>query len=441
MHHRHTPDAHHNMTLLGVGLLVILALLVLMLALPGRAGAAPRRDHGLTIAATPQQITAGQGVLIYGQLFGPNAANQRVWLFHRVDPAARFTPVGVTHTNGAGFYEFVRNPGVVISNRSWFVRSARGAHSRTVHEWVSATVTFAASTATAMTGQPVSFTGTVAPVRRHQLVLLQQQDSVSGNGWQTIASGYTNGASAFTIVHRFRSAGSYTLRALFPRDARNLAGASASLSLAVQQQQRPSFTITGSAPEVADGQSVTIGGTLYAAGSTTVTQSGVAVTLYGRQPSGPFRALASTTTGTTGGYAFTQTPAHNMVYYVATASARRVRTAALYVGVEDVVNAALSANAVAVGQRVELTGTVVPSHGGHAVYLQEQNTAGQWLTVGVGFLGRQSRFALAFTPGQVGTVSLRVQITGGPWNIGGVSAPLQLMVSGVTPAASLPPAP
>lgn len=440
MHHRHTPDAHHSMTLLGVGLLVILTLLALMLALPGRAGAAPRRDHGLTIAATPQQITPGQGVLIYGQLFGPNAANQRVWLFHRVDPAARFTPVGVTRTNGAGFYEFVRNPGVVMSNRNWFVRSARGAHSRTVHEWVSATVTLAASTASATTAQQVSFTGTVAPVHAHQPVLLQEQASVSGNGWKTVARGYTHGASAFTIVHRFRLAGSYTLRALFPRDARTLAGESASLSLTVQQQQNPSFTIAGSASEVTDGQPVTIGGTLYVAGSTSATQSGVAVTLYGRQLFGPFRVLASTTTSATGAYSFTQTPLHNTVYYVATGNRPKLKSAGLYVGVQDAVIASLSSATAAVGDLVKVSGTVAPDHAGHVVYLEQQDTAGQWLVVGAGLLGPRSMFHLSFRPGQAGSVNLRVQITGGPWNIGGVSAPLQLMVSGVAPASSLPPA-
>ena len=126
-----------------------------------------------------------------------------------------------------------------------------------------------------------------SPAHNHQRVLLQEQNSTSGNGWQTIASGYTTGASAFSITHRFRSAGSYTLRAFFPGDPRNIASQSADASrLTVQQQQNPSFTINGSAPAIINGQSVSITGTLYAAGSTTTVQPDVSVTLYGRQATG-----------------------------------------------------------------------------------------------------------------------------------------------------------
>ena len=174
-------------------------------------------------------------------------------------------------------------------------------------------------------------------------MLLQEQNSTSGNGWQTIASGYTNDASAFSITHRFRSAGSYTLRAFFPADPRNIASQSPSISLTVQQQQNPSFTINGSAPTIVNGQSVSITGTLYAAGSTTTVQPNVPVTLYGKQATGSFRALESSTTNSTGDYSFTQMPLHNTVYRVQTASGPFAKTANLYVGVQDVVTASSSA--------------------------------------------------------------------------------------------------
>jgi len=439
MHPQH-HQPHHRRLVFGLGLVILLALMALLLALPSRTEAAPRHDHGLTIAVTPDPITAGQGVLIYGRLTGPDSAGKRIWLFHRIDPAERFTPVSVTRTNRSGFYEFVRADGVVKSNRNWFVLGPHNTHSRTLHEWVSADVTLSPSVTTATTADTVTFSGTVFPAHRHQRVLLQEQNSITGNGWKTIALGYTTDASSFSIAHRFRSAGSYTLRALFPDNPRNIASQSAGISLTVQQNQNPSFTINASAPVVTNGQSVTISGTLYAAGSTSTVQPNTVVTLYGRQANGSLRALEATTTDSSGNYSFTQMPMHNMVYRVATGSGKPGKTAELYVGVQDVVNGTLSSSTIAVGDAVKVTGTVTPDHSGHALYLQEQNSAGQWVDVESGYVSHASTFAFTYTPGQTGALNLRVQITGGPWNVGGVSSVLALTVSGAAPVSSLPPA-
>lgn len=422
--------------------LVVTLLGVIALAAPGAASAAPHPHHnrGLTIATTTNPIVAGEGVLIYGRLQGADNAAQRILLFHRINPAAQFSLVSITRTDSAGYYEFVRADGIVNSNRNWFVLGPDNSHSRTIHEWVSAAVTLSSSTATATTAQNVTFSGTVFPAHGHERVLLQRQNSTSGNSWQTIDSGYTNDSSAFTITHRFRSAGSYTLRAFFPADPRNIQSQSASISLTVQQQQNPSFTINGSTPTIVNGQTVSITGTLYAAGSTSTLQPNVPVTLYGRQATGSFRALESTMTDSSGNYSFTQMPLHNMVYRAQTGSGKPVKTANLYVGVQDVVTGALSSSTIAVGDAVKVTGTVTPDHAGHALYLQQQNSAGQWVDVDSSYLSSASTFAFSYTPGQTGAFNLRVQITGGPWNIGGVSPTMVLTVSGTAPVSSLPPA-
>ncbi|MDE3129855.1 MAG: hypothetical protein KGL16_01775 [Acidobacteriota bacterium] len=448
MHADHL-NARHRKSVIGLGLSILLALtalvLALMLALPSTANAARQHDrgryhhrHALTIATNLDPITAGAGVLIYGQLTGPDNAHKRIWLLHRINPAQRFGPVGTTHTNASGFYEFVRADGVVNTNRSWFALGPHNTRSRVIHEWVAAIVTLSAGTASATTAQTVAFSGTVSPAHANQRVLLQQQNSTSGNGWSTVASGYTNGGSGFAIAHRFRSAGGYTLRAFFPNDPRNIASQSPSINLAVQQQQNPAFTINGSSPTVIDGQTETITGTLYAAGSTTSVQPDVPVTLYARQGTGSFRAQQSTMTDSSGAYTFTTMPLHNTVYYVR--AGHHQTTARLYVGVEDVVSAAASPSTIAVGQSVKVTGTVTPDHSGHVLYLQQQSPAGQWVDVQTGYLTGASTFAFDYTPGAMGTLNLRVQIAGGPWNIGGVSATLPLTVSGLAPISTLPPA-
>jgi hypothetical protein len=414
----------------------------LLMVLPSTANAAvhPRHNRGLTIASTPDPITAGDGVLIYGRLLGPDNAHRRIRLFHRINPAQQFTPVSVTRTNRYGFYEFIRADGVVTTNRNWFVLGPRHTHSHTIHEWVSAIVTLAANTTSATTADTINFSGTVSPALNHQRVLLQEQDSSapSGTGWKTIDSGYTNSSSGYGIPHRFRSPGSYTLRAFFPNNPRNIASQSAGIAVTVQQEQNPSFTINASAQPITDGQPETITGTLYADGSTTTVQPNQPVTLYARTGTGAFKALQSALTSSEGAYTFTATPSYNTAYYVRAGHGEN--TAVLFVGVQDVVNASLSASALAVGDAVKVSGTVTPDHTGHVLYLQQQNSAGQWVDVETSYLTTGSVFAFKYTPGMAGTLNLRVQITGGPWSIGGISSTMPLTISGVAPVSSLPPA-
>ncbi len=81
----------------------------------------PVRDRALTIHNSPQSIVAGDPVLIYGRLLGRDSANQRVVLWHRINPTAGFTIIGRTQTDSSGRYEFTRQNGIVETNRSWYV--------------------------------------------------------------------------------------------------------------------------------------------------------------------------------------------------------------------------------------------------------------------------------------------------------------------------------
>lgn len=83
----------------GVAVLVVLAV-------PAAASASPTSSNGLTVAATPSQILAGQSMLIYGRLKGSNIAGQQVVLYHRIAGKPRFTVIQKTITDSEGFYEF-----------------------------------------------------------------------------------------------------------------------------------------------------------------------------------------------------------------------------------------------------------------------------------------------------------------------------------------------
>ena len=413
---------------------VIAALLCgLAVLAPAAANASPRHNHGLTIATTANPIVDGQSVDIYGQLTGVNSAGQTIYLYHRVAPNARFSLIQTTQTSSTGYYEFTRADGIVTTNRAWFVRGPNGTHSRTLYERVAAALTLTASTSATTTSEPVTFTGTVAPNHPFTRVAIQEQNSISGSGWVTIARGYTNAASAFTITHRFRTPGAYTLRAYLHGDARSAGAGSDSVTLAVQQQQNADFTIGSSSPIVADGGSVSISGTLTAA-----TSANVPVTLYAKPEGGHWQAIANATTDGSGAYSFTQTPVHNTVYVVRTTGTPTTSTATLLQGVQDVVTLTPQAVTAQEGQAVTFTGNVTPDHTGHWIYLQVQGPKGGWQDVEATRVGAGSRFSFTVRPGTLGTFTLRARIFGGPLNIGAASPTASITVSGVAPASSLP---
>lgn len=411
--------------------LVLLTLLCTIVAvgLPEIAEAAPTHNAGLTISATPNPILAGQGVLIYGQLNTAKNSGQEIKLFHRVSPKTSFSLVQTTTTNSYGFYHFTRAEGVVITNRSWFVRGPDGTHSRTITEAVAADVSLNASNMNAVTGQRVVFTGSVSPSHPYQLVRLEEQNGLSGNGWTTIASTYTDSSSNFALSHEFRLAGDYTLRAVLPSDTRNVQGDSDSITVSVQQRQHSLFTIYSSDPIIAAGGSVTISGTLFSSKSTP--EPSTAVGLYGGKPGGTKELLATTRTGPDGSYRFTCSPVHNQVFFVATTSKPHRETANLYEGVRDVVTILASSTTSEQGGSITLSGTVTPDHAGHVIHLQILGTHGFWHNVATGVVASGSTYSFTYTFGQDGTVQFRVRIDGGPENVGGASSAVTITVSGV----------
>jgi hypothetical protein len=410
---------------------VLLAVLVaaLALALPTAATAKrhrhhpPHRNHGLTIAATPNPISTGEPVLIYGQLNGPNHGGRRITLWHHIAGArGGFTVVQRTTTDANGFWSVQRAAGVVTTNRSWFATAGHGVHSRTVHERVRATVTLDQPGGTLTTRTPITFTGTVSPNHAGERVVLQQEVGLGGETWRTIDQGRIGPGSAFSIVHRFAQPGDRTLRAVFRGDRRNVRGESTPISITVEQQQVAGFTINGSAPSIDFGQSETITGTLTGGANTSVT-------LYGRDESGgPLHPLAAGMTDGTGAYSFTQSPTRNTTYQVRVTTHPAQRTAKLFVGVHDVVSITASVTSGKVGDPVMFSGTVQPSKVGHVIYLQRLD-GGVWRTVVIGHVGAGSNYALAYVLDSPGSVQFRVLIPGGPVNQRGISSAVTVTVT------------
>jgi hypothetical protein len=406
---------------------------------PGVAGAAPRHNHGLTINATPNPIVAGQGVLVYGQLKGSPVSGQPILLYHRVGFQRHFSLIGSTRTDGFGFYSFTRPEGLVTTNRSWFVRGPSSSHSRTVHERVQALVSIAASTTTADTTQPITFTGAVSPIHRFQRVALQQQVGASDD-WKTIKSGFLNGNSTYSITYRWRVPGDRDVRVVLGGDPRNIRSESDALTVSIQQAQVPDFTINTSAPIIPEGSTATISGVLYMPGTTTP-QPSTSVSLWARNAGqGPFRKLEDTITAADGSYSFLEKPSVDEIYQVRTTMPANRRTAALFEGVRDVLSMQATPTSTTVGGRVVFTGSVTPDKAGHVVVLQRLGADGDWHPVEIRRVRPSSTFEFVWAFGKAGTEQFRARIFSDPHNVGGHSDPVTITVAGLAPPSSLPPA-
>jgi hypothetical protein len=393
--------------------MLFLAVGALAISAVASATAAPHHNKGLTIAANPNPIVSGEGVEIYGALTGTTVGDQPIELWHKVAGAKKFTEISSTTTAPDGSYEFTRAEGKVLTNRDWYETGPDKTHSKTIEEKVQSVVTLLESTANTTTGEKVVFTGTISPAHVHETVRLQEQGSLYGDTWHTIATAKSTSLSSFKITKRFSVPNNYTLRAEVGSDARNVASSSDSVTLNVQQKEIAGFTLNTSAPIIAEGGSAELSGVLSAATSTPT-----AVELYSSTAGAKFKKVSGTTTGLGGSYTFTVSPVHNTVYQVRSATAH---SAKLYEGVADVISSEYNTTSPALGTAFTVTGKVSPSKVGHWIYLQELRPSGAWTTIVGGKVTTGSEFSLSYAFGQAGIYSVRVRIFGGPENVGGAS--------------------
>src|SRR5437764_3296710 len=275
--------------------------------------ASPNGRHNVSINVSENPVVAGDLLVIWGRLTGPNHANRVVTLWHRINPRPRFTPVQQTTTDSNGFYVFFRQKGIVNSNRNWYVRSL-GSRSRTVHEKVFSLVTLAgpADGSNLLTGPAhrVTFSGTASPFTVGDRVLLQRQSSdSSGNQWHTIDRSRVQPGGSYSIPHTFRVPGDASIRVLVRGTRRNLPSPSNVLTYEISQAQNPALTINPSADPITVGQPVTITGTLQNGPNQNVM-------LLAKSGGGGFQTVAQTLTDGSGNYTFTQVPIHNTIYQV-----------------------------------------------------------------------------------------------------------------------------
>ena len=419
-------NASRRRRLAGIGALVCLLSLA-----PAAAQArkhAGRHGHNISINLSDNPVTAGDQVVIFGRLTGPNNAGRVVRLWHRINPRPAFTPVQQTKTDGQGFYAFFRQPGVVDSNRNWYVKSL-GARSRNVHERVFSLVTLSgpADGSNLLTGpaHKVTFTGTVSPFKVGDRVRLQRQNSDTGKGWGTIDRGRVQPGGSFSITHTFRVPGDADIRVLVQGTRRNIASVSNVLDYEISQAQNSQLTLNTSADPITVGQAVTLSGTL-------ANGAGQTVTLFARTKGHNPVQVGQTVAGAGGDYTFVQTPLHNTIYQV---KGGGKSSAQLYEGVKDMLTAFEAPSSVSAGQSVTFSGTVSPDKTGHVIYLQRQNPSGNGFhTVQVASVGTGSVYSITRRLFAPGTKVFRVLIPGGPFNQGAASSPFTITVTQPAPS-------
>jgi hypothetical protein len=402
-------------------------------------GADARAGYRVSIFAAPNPIVAGDAMLIYGKLSngrGKPVANQRVSLWHRVNPSPIFTPIQRTTTDANGNYEFPRADGVVISNRNWFV-VVDGTRSRTVHERVFAEISLTTSTTSADTRTPVTFTGTVSPNHAGERILLQRQVGKTGDDWRRIGVSTIGAGGAYSITHVFHrpsELGPATIRTVLAGDARNLRTPSNPVELTIQQAQNANLMLSPSTPTIIVGQSVTLSGKLVTPANK-LPVAGQVVTLYAHTDGQRYAPVGASVTAPDGSFSFNQSPVNNSAYQVRAGG--RV-SAQVFEGVHDAVSIATSSSAAVVGQTIQISGSVQPEKTGHIIYLQIRNRSGDFQSIQSTFVGSGSQYVFDHQLVSPGTKTYRVLITGGPENLGAASTTVVVTVA-PAPAAALTP--
>lgn len=192
---------------------------------------AQNQNPRFTLNASADPITVGQSVMLTGTLGGPNDAHVPVTLYARPWNARGFSAVATVPTDASGNYAFTQSP---ANNTVYVVRTSSPSdrrHTRQLFEGVHDTVSVMAAPTRVAVGQPVTFTGTVAPDKTGHVVELQKLGA--DGDWHTIQKGRVQAGSTYALVYAFGAPGPKTVRVRVPGGPVNLGGVSSPVTITV----------------------------------------------------------------------------------------------------------------------------------------------------------------------------------------------------------------
>ncbi len=187
-----------------------------------------------TINSSDPIILEGQTVNISGVLDQPGTAtpepNTGVTLWSRTAGQGQFRAIDATTTGMDGSYSFTEKPSLntVYQARTTFKPHR---HSAALFEGVRDVVSLTASPLNVISGQQVTFTGSVTPDKAGDVVYLQRLGA--DGDWHNVGVGTVRHDSTFQFVRTFGAAGAKTFRARIPGDPYNIGGASSAVTVNV----------------------------------------------------------------------------------------------------------------------------------------------------------------------------------------------------------------
>jgi hypothetical protein len=195
----------------------------------------------LTIQASADPIAYGQAVTISGAVAGATTGTPVTLLAHTARQQG-FAPVAEAKTEGTGTYSFAaQSP---IASTFYEVRGA-GKTSAVLYEGVKDVLTAQVSATKIQAGQPLTFSGTVAPDHTGHVVYLEQQNR-SGTGFHIVQVATVGTGSAYSIVHVVYDAGTKIFRVKIPGGPEN--GGAASSTFTIHVTAAPAAALTPEAP-------------------------------------------------------------------------------------------------------------------------------------------------------------------------------------------------
>ncbi len=390
-------------------------------ALAGVAATSAPAVRAVALSVYPNPALAEEPALVTGRVTGPGAANATVILWQRPAGVARATQLAQVSADGNGAFVFTRADAPLDETTTLYA-TALGQRSRSVREQVAASVTLSVPSPIVSSGSAVSLTGQVLPGGHAGEPLLLQQRLATG--WATIDRVTLASGGGFSASPAFSGVRTVTVRAVFGGDARNLGNTSDPLDLLVESAQQHGLSLVASTNPLILGQSVTLSGTLAAAGG-----GGAPVTLLAGSDAADEVPVATTVSDGSGNFSFVQVPTANTEYRV---SAGALSSAPVVVGVQQTVTLDASTLSAPLGATQDVQGTVTGASAGAAVALQLLGADGVFHSISlshvgaVGGNGAAFSFAVALT--DPGSNTYRVLAAGDAAHESGVSAPLTVVV-------------
>ena len=190
------------------------------------------QNPALTIESTVDPVLYGHQVTIKGIVKGAAANTPLTLLAHT--RGGQFAPIATGSTTSGGAYEFTQTP---LQNTAYKVAAA-STSSAVLFEGVKYALSVAPVPSSALTGQPITFSGTVLPALVGHVVYLERQGAAQ-LGWHVVDVGVVTAPASpaepapFSIVHAFYTPGTARLRIKVPGDPRNQGIASPAFELSL----------------------------------------------------------------------------------------------------------------------------------------------------------------------------------------------------------------